>query len=69
MQDRINNTTTSVSYTARKIDALRKAGLAPPDFPTTGDLWKMQDEKLEIEIEKVPDVNKKKNKNAYFCVA
>ena len=30
-------------------NALRKAGLAPPDFPTMGDLWKMQDEKLEIE--------------------
>ena len=25
------------------VNALRKAGLAPPDFPTMGDLWKMQD--------------------------
>ena len=50
-------------------NALRKAGLAPPDFPTMGDLWKMQDEKLEIENEKEPDVNKKKNRNVYFCVA
>ena len=33
-------------------NALRKAVLAPPDFPTMGDLWKMQDEKLEIENEK-----------------
>ena len=33
-------------------NALRKAGLAPPDFPKMGDLWKMQDETLEIENEK-----------------
>ena len=49
-------------------NALRKAGLTPPDFPTMGDLWKMQDEKLETENEKEPDVNKKKNRNAYFGV-
>ena len=30
-------------------NSLRKAGLAPPDFPTMGDLWKMQYEKLETE--------------------
>ena len=29
----------------------------------------MQDKKLEIENEKEPDVNKKKNRNVYFCVA
>ena len=51
------------------VNALRKAGLAPPYFPTMGDLWKMQDEKLDIENEKEPDVNKKKNRNVYFCVA
>ena len=50
-------------------NALRKAGLAPPDFPTMGYLWKMQDENLETENEKEPDVNKKKNRNVYFCVA
>ena len=50
-------------------NALRKAVLAPPDFPTMGNLWKMQDEKLEIENEKEPDVKKKKNRNVYFCVA
>ena len=44
-------------------NALRKADLAPPDFPTMGDLWKIQDEKLEIENEKEPDVNKKKNRD------
>ena len=33
-------------------NSLRKAGLAPPDFPTMGDLWKMQDGKLEVENEK-----------------
>ena len=40
-------------------NALRKAGLAPPDFPTMGDLQKMQDDKLETENEKEPDINKK----------
>ena len=44
-------------------NALRKTGLAPPDFPTMGDLWKMQDEKLKIENKKEPDVNKKENRN------
>ena len=29
-------------------NALRKAGLAPPVFPTMGDLWRKQDEKVEI---------------------
>ena len=29
----------------------------------------MQDEKLETENEKEPDVNKKKNRNVYYCVA
>ena len=29
----------------------------------------MQDEKLEIENEKEPNVNKKKKRNDYFCVA
>ena len=38
-------------------NALHKAGLAPPNFPTMVDLWKMQDEKLETENEKEPDVN------------
>ena len=28
---------------------LRKAGLAPPNFPTMGDLWNKQDEKVDIE--------------------
>ena len=32
-----------------------------------GDLWSKQDEK--VDIEKDPDVNKKKNRNFYFCVA
>ena len=35
-------------------NALRKAGLAPPNFPTMGDLWRKQDEK----------VNMKKNKTS-----
>ena len=30
-------------------NALRKAGLAPPVFPTMGDLWRKQDEKMEKE--------------------
>ena len=46
---------------------LRKAGLAPPVFPTMGDLWRKQDEK--IEKEKELDVSVRKNRNVYFCVA
>ena len=49
------------------VKALRKAGLAPPNFPTIGDLWRNQDEKVDMEKEK--DVSKKKNRNVYFCVA
>ena len=48
-------------------NALRKAGLAPPVFPTMGDLWIKQDEKAEKKKER--DVNVKKNRNVYFCVA
>ena len=33
-----------------------------------GDLWKMQDENLEIENENEPDINKKKNRNVFFFV-
>ena len=49
------------------MNALRKAGLAPPVFPTMGDLWRKQDEKAEKEKER--DVSVKKNRNVYFCVA
>ena len=51
------------------VNALRAAGLAPPNFPTMGYLWKNQDENLDIENEKEPDINKKENINFYFCVA
>ena len=50
-------------------NALRKSGLTPPDFLTIGDLWKMQDKKMDIENKKEPDVNKNKNRNVYFCVS
>ena len=49
------------------VNTLRKAGLAPPKFLTMGDLCSMQDEK--VDIDKEPDVNKKKNRDVYFCVA
>ena len=48
-------------------NALRKAGLAPSVFPTMGELWEKQDEKLEKNNER--DVSVKKNRNVYFCVA
>ena len=48
-------------------NALCKAGLAPLFFPTMGDLWSKQDER--VDTEKEPDVIKKKNINVYFCVA
>ena len=46
---------------------LRKAGLAPTVFPTMGELWEKQDEKVEKNKER--DVSVKKNINVYFCVA
>ena len=48
-------------------NALLKAGLAPPVFPTMGELWGKQYEKLEKN--KYHDVSVKKNRNVYFCVA
>ena len=50
------------------VNALCKVGIAPPALRTIGDLWNMQDEKTENENEKESDVNKKKNRNVYFCV-
>ena len=38
-------------------NAFRKAGLAPPNLPTMGDLWRKQDEKVDMEKER--DVRKK----------
>ena len=43
------------------VNALRKAGLVPPVFPTMGDLWRKKDEKVDIEKER--DVSEKKNIN------
>ena len=51
----------------KHVNALHKAGLTPPNFPTMGYLWSKQDEK--VDIEKEPDVSEKKNINVYFCVA
>ena len=48
-------------------NALRKAGLAPSVFPTMGELWEKQDEKLEKNKER--DVSLNKNRNVYFFVA
>ena len=48
-------------------NALRKAGLAPPNFPTIGYLWRKQDEKVDTEKEQ--DARKNKNRNVYYCVA
>ena len=43
------------------VNALHKAVLAPPNFPTMGYLWSNQDDR--VDIEKEPDVSKKKNRN------
>ena len=48
-------------------NALRKAVLAPYNLLTMVDLWRKQDEK--VDMEKEPGVNKRKNINVYFCVA
>ena len=47
-------------------NALRKEGLAPPVFPTMGDLWRKQDEKVENEKER--DVRKKKIEMSTFLL-
>ena len=48
-------------------NALRKEGLAPPGFPSMGELWEKQDEKVDKNKER--DVSVKENRNVYFCVA
>ena len=48
-------------------NALSKAGLAPPVFPTMGELWGKQDDKVEKNKEQ--EVSVKKNRDFYFCVA
>ena len=48
------------------VNALRNASLSPHVFPTMGDLWRKQDEKVDIEKEQSFS---KKNRNVYFCVA
>ena len=45
-------------------NSLRKAGLAPPNFPTMGDLWIKQDERADTEKEL--DVSKKQTKVSTF---
>ena len=50
-------------------NTLREACIAPPNFLTMGDLWKIQNYRLDIENEKEPDIYKKKNRNVYFCAA
>ena len=47
--------------------AFRTAGLAPPIFPTLGDLWRKQDDKVDSEKEQ--HFIKKKYINVYFCAA
>ena len=49
------------------MNALCKADLAPPVFPTMGELWGKQDESVEKNKER--DVSVNKNKNVYFYVA
>ena len=48
-------------------NALLKVVLAPSIFPTMGELWGKQNEKLEKNKER--DVSVKKNRNVYFCLA
>ena len=48
-------------------NTLCQASLAPPNFTTMGHLWSNQDEIFDIEKE--PDISKKKIRNVYFCVA
>ena len=48
-------------------NALFKAGLAPPNFLTMGNIWIKKDEKLDMENKKEPDVNLKKKKFLPLC--
>ena len=48
-------------------NALRKAGLAPLDFPTMGDLWKMQDKKWILRTKKNLTSTKRKQKCLLLC--
>ena len=48
-------------------NTLHKAVLVPPVFPTMGELWRKEDEKVKKNKER--DVRIKKNRNVYFCVA
>ena len=48
-------------------NALCKVGLAPSVFPTMGELWEKQDEKLEKNKEQ--DISVKKNRNVFFVIA
>ena len=48
-------------------NALCKAGLANPNFPKMGGLWRNQDEK--VDTKKEPDISKKKNIYVCFYVA
>ena len=50
------------------VNTLCEAGLAPPSSPTMGELWKSQDEKMDIEKEKEPGVNKQKTKMSNFVL-
>ena len=47
-------------------NAFRKAGLTPPISPTMGDLWRKQDEKVDMEKER--DVSKKKTEMSTFVL-
>ena len=49
------------------VNALRKAGLVPPNFLTMEDLRRKQD--VKVDMEKEQEVSKKENINVYFCVA
>ena len=50
------------------VNALHKAGLAPPILPTMGELWKGQDEKMDLDKGKYPEVSKKKTEMYIFVL-
>ena len=48
---------------------LCKAGLAPPIFLTMGELWRGQDEKMDIENKKEPEVIKNRGMSIFVLHA
>ena len=50
-------------------NTLHGLGLAPSISLKIGELWKVQDERTDLDKENDLDAKKKKSRNLYFCIA